>query len=963
MVTATRRLPGVRVDVAPPPAAEALPRMDVAVLVGFAATGPLHVPVVIGSVVQYHAVFGRDVPLAWDAERGERVFGQLGPAVRAFFSNGGRRCWVIRVARVEEGSDAAAARANRFAVPGVIELRTDGSIRPALARARCEGSWSDRLRVASALQKRTFTVQGFAPLGAPASGRYAFRTRSALRAGDLVEIGDGDRPAYASIDAVRLVADPAGPYAVECSLRAAFERMDGGSSPSSPAGAGIAGTASVEGFVAAADATLAAAADGTVSLRFGTPVSAALEPGHWVRWSDGGPAAWLRIDRLTRAPALAGSPPTLQASTVEATASGPAWRELGAVLPVAPADVERVHLLALDLRVEEMLRDASSLAGVGLTPDHPEAWWNHWSDADFYRPDEDVGAGAATEVVPSELPRFPLARGDGAPLPAAWLPLGVDPLFGRALAPLQQALTPLERDGLAPFDAALFLDPELATAPVQSIAPIADAVRYLQAPTRPLRGMHAAWSLGRGGLFNEASLLAIPDAIHLGWHRRERGEVAPPAPRVGQAPASWTTHRGPCARGGKEPRTGPDFGAFLDCGTAAVPAPRLSAPAFARPGSYGLAWTAVDPDAQYVLLEATEPEFSAAREVFRGPGTEHVLLNTREGNYYYQVFASVGDDRSAGSNAIVVSVGEDEWVQHTAAQAGAAIEAQWLAVHRAALRMAAASGELFAALAMPRHFRTQDALRYVGRLRAVRQPPGLAEPDAFGQVERTVLSYGAMYFPWLQADARTEAQPGERPVLTRLASQPRLVSPDGGALGVLAARATLRGAWIAAANEPLKDVVALAPPVPASDWQGLQLAQVNLLRTDPRGLVALSADTLSLDTDVRPINVRRLLTLLRRLALRRGVSYVFEPNGPTLRRAVERGFGAMLGELFRRGAFAGRTAQQSYRVVVDDTLNTTADAEAGRFIVELRVAPSLPMRFVSVLLAQAGSRLTVTEEL
>ena len=36
-----------------------------------------------------------------------------------------------------------------------------------------------------------------------------------------------------------------------------------------------------------------------------------------------------------------------------------------------------------------------------------------------------------------------------------------------------------------------------------------------------------------------------------------------------------------------------------------------------------------------------------------------------------------------------------------------------------------------------------------------REPPAVAQPDAFGHTERAVLSYGAMYFPWLQADART----------------------------------------------------------------------------------------------------------------------------------------------------------------------------------------------------------------
>jgi phage tail sheath protein FI len=238
--------------------------------------------------------------------------------------------------------------------------------------------------------------------------------------------------------------------------------------------------------------------------------------------------------------------------------------------------------------------------------------------------------------------------------------------------------------------------------------------------------------------------------------------------------------------------------------------------------------------------------------------------------------------------------------------------------------------------------------------------------DAFGFDEARALSYGALYHPWLQADlGRAQRDPATELLLGSGRRGPRVVPPDGAALGVLAGRASRRGAWIAPANEPLKDVVALAPPVAATDWQVLQDAQVNLLRADPRGLLALSADTLALDaeSELRPINVRRLLTLLRRLALRRGTSYVFEPNGPTLRRAVQRSFDELLGDLFRRGAFAGATPAQSFRVVTDATLNDSRDADAGRFFVELRVAPALPMRFLAVRLAQSGDRLTVAEEL
>ena len=102
---ATRTLPGFRFETKAPPLAESLPRMDVAVFVGFAASGPLQTPVALESEAQFEAIFGEDAPLAWDVERGEQIYAYLAPAVRSFFRNGGRRCWVIRVAR-RTGKDA-----------------------------------------------------------------------------------------------------------------------------------------------------------------------------------------------------------------------------------------------------------------------------------------------------------------------------------------------------------------------------------------------------------------------------------------------------------------------------------------------------------------------------------------------------------------------------------------------------------------------------------------------------------------------------------------------------------------------------------------------------------------------------------------------------------------------------------------------------------------------------------------
>lgn len=952
MLLTPRRLPGIEVGVTPRPAVEALPRMDVAVLVGFASTGPVHTAVAIESVAQFAEVFGPDAPLAWDELRGERVFAYLGPAVRAFFANGGRRCWVVRV--------AADPIANDFPIPGVLSVGDDGVVEAAAAVARSSGSWSDPLRVASALRMRSFAIEAVG--ASPAAPAFHLHTRFALRAGDLIELDtDAGVRGYATIDAVRADARAGGPYVADARLCAAFAPLTGSASP--PAAA--IGEADVLGVAAPVSATLVSAdnAADRATITFDAPVPASIERGRWVRWSDGATTVWLRIDAIDRAPAFVGSPSIASSASISAAVTGPAWRELDP-LAFAPADSRRAHLVSIDLRVDADGEQVARLNGVGLTPAHRDGWWNQVSDADFYRADDDRrrSDGASTPRQDSP-PRFPLARA-AQPLPRAWLPLGVTALFDAALAPLPQPLTALERDGLAHFGANLFVDPELAGVPVQHVAELADAIRFVRDETRPLRGLHAAWSLGAGGLFNEGSLLAIPDAIHLGWQKRPPVTIAPPEPQVHADPPYWHTHRGACAAAGDVRSDGPDFGVFLDCSTRALTAPLLEGPDVpVPPGVYRLSWTDSEPTGAYVLTESTQADLSDAREIDVADGTEYIALNQREGVYYYQVFARVGDERSDGSNVIAVAVRLDMWVQQQpTSTVAAALEWEWLAIHRAALRMAAASGDLFAALAMPRHFRTEQALRYTQRLREVRQPPGLADVDAFGFTEASALSYGALYFPWLQSDVKAVNPGSDRPGPSPLRS-PRVVPPDGVALGVLAGRASSRGAWIAPANEPFKDVVAVTPGVPPADWHALLDAQINLVRQDPRGFMTLSADTLAREIELRPINVRRLLTLLRRLALRRGISYVFEPNGPVLRRAVERGFDAILTDLFRRGAFAGAVPEQSFRVVTDDTINTAADADAGRFLVELRVAPALPMRFIAVQLAQSGERLTVTEEL
>jgi phage tail sheath protein FI len=255
--------------------------------------------------------------------------------------------------------------------------------------------------------------------------------------------------------------------------------------------------------------------------------------------------------------------------------------------------------------------------------------------------------------------------------------------------------------------------------------------------------------------------------------------------------------------------------------------------------------------------------------------------------------------------------------------------------------MCAARGDAHAVLGLPEHFREEAAAEYVETLSST-----LEISDA----ER-VLSYAALFHPWIVVRETTG-----RPDLAT-AAQP----PDGAVCGVIAARTLKNGAWYSAANQVLIGALAVSPPL-ADVRLRLLDARVNPIVQQPRGFVAMDALTLHPGDEFGELHVRRLLILLRRLALREGTAFVFRSNDNALRRFAERQFEQVLGDLFVRGAFAGARHEEGYVVVADDTVNTRQSRDAGRFIVELRVAPSHPLMFLTVRLVQEGGAWQATEE-
>src|SRR5215471_19418434 len=147
------RLPGVYFLPSLRASGLGLPPLDVAAFVGFAERGPLHLPVPVEDLAEYRAVFGTDLPLASELG-GRTVYANLPQAVAGFFTNGGRRCYVVRVAGKH-------AQASRFRLSGVVALSGAAAAQYASIQASSPGDWSVQLRLGTRLQATPLPTWAF----------------------------------------------------------------------------------------------------------------------------------------------------------------------------------------------------------------------------------------------------------------------------------------------------------------------------------------------------------------------------------------------------------------------------------------------------------------------------------------------------------------------------------------------------------------------------------------------------------------------------------------------------------------------------------------------------------------------------------------------------------------------------------------------------------------------------------
>jgi phage tail sheath protein FI len=189
--------------------------------------------------------------------------------------------------------------------------------------------------------------------------------------------------------------------------------------------------------------------------------------------------------------------------------------------------------------------------------------------------------------------------------------------------------------------------------------------------------------------------------------------------------------------------------------------------------------------------------------------------------------------------------------------------------------------------------------------------------------------------------------------------------PCGAVAGVIARTDVQRGVWKAPAgiDAALNGVQALE--VNLSDLDNGQLNQlgVNCLRFFPGGIgrVVWGARTLrgsdQLADEYKYVPVRRLALFIEESLFRGTKWVVFEPNDEPLWAQIRMNLGAFMHNLFRQGAFQGRSPREAYLVKCDKETTTQNDINLGIVNIVVGFAPLKPAEFVIIKIQQLAGQI------
>lgn len=190
--------------------------------------------------------------------------------------------------------------------------------------------------------------------------------------------------------------------------------------------------------------------------------------------------------------------------------------------------------------------------------------------------------------------------------------------------------------------------------------------------------------------------------------------------------------------------------------------------------------------------------------------------------------------------------------------------------------------------------------------------------------------------------------------------------PCGAVAGIFSRIDSTRGVWKAPAGQEANLVGVPALSVSLTDDENGELNPLglNCLRSFPViGRVVWGARTLDgadrLASEWKYIPVRRTALFIEE-SLYRGTQWVvFEPNDEPLWAQIRLNVGAFMQNLFRQGAFQGRTPREAYFVKCDKETTTQNDINLGIVNILVGFAPLKPAEFVIIKIQQMAGQIEV----
>jgi phage tail sheath protein FI len=212
----------------------------------------------------------------------------------------------------------------------------------------------------------------------------------------------------------------------------------------------------------------------------------------------------------------------------------------------------------------------------------------------------------------------------------------------------------------------------------------------------------------------------------------------------------------------------------------------------------------------------------------------------------------------------------------------------------------------------------------------------------------------AFYFPWVLAP-----DPAQE-------NRVRAFPPSGFAAGLYAKTDVLRGVWKAPAGTEasLTGVSAVTRTLTDKENGVLNVQAINCIRTfNVYGTVIWGARTLQGNdergSEWKYVPVRRTALYIEE-SLYRGLKWVvFEPNDEPLWAQIRLNVGAFMQDLFRQGAFQGKSPREAYFVKCDKETTTQSDINRGIVNIVVGFAPLKPAEFVILKIQQIAGQIQV----